>query len=568
MAGGLLNLVAVGNQNCILNGNPTKTFFKCIYRKYTNFGLQKFRIDMNGQRILQMNTSSTFNFKIPRYGDLLLDTYLVVALPNIWSPVRPPQDPSSNWIPYEYKWIEDIGTQMIERITLSTGGQIIQECTGDYLTNMVKRDFSNTKKGIFNKMSGNINEYTNPAENNIDQYGNRRYPSALFWNTTSDPEYYIQPSINGRNIYIPINFWFTLLSQMGFPLVSLQYNELTITVVLRPVRELFTIRNPLDPSNNYPEVQPNFVNESHQFWNFVHQPPDISLNPIKYPGYPNVKTEWDADIHLLSTYAFLSDDEAKVFAAKDQKYLIKEIHQYNFQDVTGSNKVELDTHGLVANWMFYFRRSDVASRNQWSNYSNWDYSHSPPYDLSNAPQTIPNEPWTTGSGTSFGPGQHKNPATGLVDGSSNIYITGNYHSENVKNIMTNMAILLDGKYRENLQPYGVYDYVEKYSHTPGNAKDGLYCYNFCLDTNQFTCQPSGAMNMSKFNKVELEFNTFIPPMDMSAQTFAVCSEDGGLVGINKPVWRIYKYNYDLTVLEERFNILSFKSGICGLEYTR
>ena len=46
-----------------------------------------------------------------------------------------------------------------------------------------------------------------------------------------------------------------------------------------------------------------------------------------------------------------------------------------------------------------------------------------------------------------------------------------------------MAILLDGKYRENLQPYGVYDYVEKYSHTPGNAKDGLYCYNFCLDTN-------------------------------------------------------------------------------------
>ena len=63
MAGGLLNLVAVGNQNCIINGNPTKTFFKCVYRKYTNFGLQKFRIDMDGQRILQMNTPSTFNLK-------------------------------------------------------------------------------------------------------------------------------------------------------------------------------------------------------------------------------------------------------------------------------------------------------------------------------------------------------------------------------------------------------------------------------------------------------------------------------------------------------------------------
>ena len=34
MAGGLLNLIAVGNQNIILNGNPTKSFFKTKYAKY------------------------------------------------------------------------------------------------------------------------------------------------------------------------------------------------------------------------------------------------------------------------------------------------------------------------------------------------------------------------------------------------------------------------------------------------------------------------------------------------------------------------------------------------------
>ena len=45
MAGGLLNLIAYGNQNIIMNGNPTKSFFKTKYVKYTNFGLQKFRID-------------------------------------------------------------------------------------------------------------------------------------------------------------------------------------------------------------------------------------------------------------------------------------------------------------------------------------------------------------------------------------------------------------------------------------------------------------------------------------------------------------------------------------------
>jgi hypothetical protein len=31
MAGGLLNIVSVGNSNLILTGNPTKTFFKVVY---------------------------------------------------------------------------------------------------------------------------------------------------------------------------------------------------------------------------------------------------------------------------------------------------------------------------------------------------------------------------------------------------------------------------------------------------------------------------------------------------------------------------------------------------------
>ena len=48
MPGGLLNLISYGNQNIFLNGNPSKTLFKCKYAKYTNFGLQKFRTDFEG----------------------------------------------------------------------------------------------------------------------------------------------------------------------------------------------------------------------------------------------------------------------------------------------------------------------------------------------------------------------------------------------------------------------------------------------------------------------------------------------------------------------------------------
>ena len=96
MGGGLLNLVSQGQQNIILNGNPSKTFFKTTYAKYTNFGLQKFRVDFDGSRTLRLTEESTFAFKIPRYADLLMDCYVSFELPSIWSPIFPPQQNSPN----------------------------------------------------------------------------------------------------------------------------------------------------------------------------------------------------------------------------------------------------------------------------------------------------------------------------------------------------------------------------------------------------------------------------------------------------------------------------------------
>ena len=87
MPGGLLNLEAYGNLNVILNGNPSKTFFKSTYAKYTNFGLQKFRLDFEGLRTLRLNDDSVFNFTVKNHGDLLMDTYFCVYIPDIYSPI-------------------------------------------------------------------------------------------------------------------------------------------------------------------------------------------------------------------------------------------------------------------------------------------------------------------------------------------------------------------------------------------------------------------------------------------------------------------------------------------------
>lgn len=553
MPGGLLNIIAWGDKNVILNGNPSKTFFKTTFSKYTNFGLQKFRIDKVNTASLQNDATSVFKFTIPRYGDLLMDSYLALYLPDIWSIIYR-DDPV--YYPYEFKWIDDLGTQLIKRITLKIGGHIIQEFTGHYLHNLVQRDFNETKKNLYNRMTGNVAELNNPAyANGRDS----RYPNAVYDSSGAEP------SINGRYIYVPINTWFTLNPKMAFPLICLEYSSLDIEIEMRPIKELFVVRD-VDVSNNDNHdihrdisssvvkfgnyIQPNLGDSGKYSMNrFTNQPlPDNS------PNYNNITNNWNPDIHLISTFAFLTNEEARVFANQPQEYLIREVYEEIFHTITDSNRVKINNNnGMVSNWMWTFQRDDVNKRNQWSNYTNWEYNNI--YPLSTK----------------------KKVNTDSLNDLSNqeIYISGTHDATNYitpKNIPVKFAISFDGKYRENDMEMGVYEYLEQYIKTSGNADNGLYCYNYCLNTNPFEQQPSGAINLSKFKNIELEFSTISPPIDPSGINVEfICGDQdqpGVITEIRKPIGGIYKYNYNLIVMEERYNILRFNAGNAELLYAR
>ena len=550
MAGGLLNIVSVGSANVILTGNPSKTFFKVAYSKYTNFGLQKFRIDFEGQRDLRSTDQSSFTFKIKRYADLLMDTYLVLNLPDIWSPLFfPCSDTGNRWVPYEFQWIQNIGTQIIKSIEINCGSQTIHKYSGQYLAAMVDRDFTAEKKDLFNRMSGNIDVLNDPG----NAFGrSNSYPSAYYSGNPAGEE----PSIRGRTLYIPINTWFTLDSRCAFPLISLQYNELSITVSLRAINDLFQVRDVFDSVNLYPYIKPDYNQDRFQMYRFLQTPPAINVSSDQYTNYSNV---WNADIHLLSTYCFLSKEESQLFAAEDQVYLIKDIQEYKFLNIVGSTKIKLaSSAGMVSSWMWFFQRNDINMRNEWSNYTNWPYK-SMPGDIISAPADIPS-----------------NNILGLVNGpgiqpnfqNTGYFITGAYSVDNRNEILETMGILLDGDYRENIMTRGIYDYIEKYTRTDGGAKEGLYCYNFCLSTSPFDYQPSGAINLSRFKNIELEITTYVPQFDLNRQqNMILCNGIGDPIGISAtPSWALYQYNYDMTLFEERYNILSFIGGNCGMLY--
>lgn len=573
MAGGLLNIISVGNNNVILTGNPSKTFFKVTYSKYTNFGLQKFRIDYDGLRELRLTEQSVFSFKIPRYAELLMDAYVAVTLPDIWSPVHNPVSASKDsvyntdnrWAPYDFRWIQNIGALMIKEITITCGSLLIQRYTGEYISAMVDRDFTNEKKELFNKMTGNVPELNDPGN---AFHRENTYPSAFYTENSAGAE----PSIRGRQLYIPLNAWFMLNTGCAIPLICLQYNELVINVTFRPIQELFQVRDVYDNVYQRPYVQPDFTLPQFQMYRFLQTPPAVD---IALSNYENKINTWNADVHLLATYCFLSKEETQTFAAQDHVYLVKDIFQYNFENITGTQRLKLNSNGMIASWMWYLQRNDVNLRNEWSNYTNWPYDGLPsPLNI------ITNQPIQKLENTAA-----PSSALYIYDNNSNAYYSlandpndgrttgiitvGDYAIQNRREILENMGILLNGEYRENILTRGVYDYIEKYTRTNGSAQEGLYCYNFCLNTSPFEYQPSGALNLSKFKNIELEITTHVPPIDSINSSFDVlCDASGNPIGVRKSNWRLYDYNYNMTLFEERYNILSFISGNCGMLYAR
>ena len=79
MGGGLINIVTYGSNDLYLTGVPQITYFKFVYRRYTNFSIES----------IPVNIEDTFEFNklseiiIPSIGDAIHKSYLQIDLPKI-----------------------------------------------------------------------------------------------------------------------------------------------------------------------------------------------------------------------------------------------------------------------------------------------------------------------------------------------------------------------------------------------------------------------------------------------------------------------------------------------------
>lgn len=201
MGGGLLQLVAVGVQDIYIIGNPQITFFKTIYKRYTNFSLESIQQSIDGRTDFGQYIQVT----IDRKGDLVKDILFDILLPIL---------------PSGYYWTNGIGNVLLKQIDLEIGGQLIDRHYSEWLDIWSQLTINASKIGAYDSMVGN-------------------------YNTLSSLEANAQQQLR---VQIPMFFWFNREYSMALPLIALQYHEVVLKVKIRDLNSCIrnnTIDTPL-----------------------------------------------------------------------------------------------------------------------------------------------------------------------------------------------------------------------------------------------------------------------------------------------------------------------------------
>ncbi|AZL89403.1 capsid protein [Megavirus baoshan] len=84
MGGGLVQLAVYGSQDIFLTGTPQITFFKAVYRRYTNFAIEPIMQHLIGIT----NFNEEMNCRIEKIGDLMSRIYIEIDIPKVDLKIR------------------------------------------------------------------------------------------------------------------------------------------------------------------------------------------------------------------------------------------------------------------------------------------------------------------------------------------------------------------------------------------------------------------------------------------------------------------------------------------------
>jgi len=278
MGGGLLQLVAYGAQDAYISANPQITFWKGLYKRHTNFAMESFRVNFNGQA----NWGTKHSAVLSRHADLLYSTYLEVQLPYY----------AENSTTVAALWNNEkgrLGYNLIRYVELEIGGQLIDRLYGEwlYLWDLLSSDY-NTGKKLYQMVGGGFTAGATALSNPV-QCGNSGKPAA--------------PNV----LYIPLYFFYTKNPGAALPLIALQYHEVKINVQW-----------------NKPElISGNFSSSNYNNFNI-----NLLPNPTQAAIYID--------------YIYLDVEERRRMAQQSHEYLIEQVQYNEDKGISSyNNRIDL-----------------------------------------------------------------------------------------------------------------------------------------------------------------------------------------------------------------------------------
>lgn len=195
MSGGLLQLYSYGPQLVFLTNDPQITYFKLLYRRHTNFAIQRF-----DQELTQTTEfGNSYTTKIQKIGDLISTIYLKIKLSSVI--------PNNN---SRFAWTRFLGHAIIKQIRLTIGGITVDTQYGIWLDIWINLSGNFKHKKNYRKLIGDTDILTD-------------------LNNNTKPEY---------TLFIPLQFWFNRHIGLALPMIALHYYDVYIKLELAKKEEL------------------------------------------------------------------------------------------------------------------------------------------------------------------------------------------------------------------------------------------------------------------------------------------------------------------------------------------
>ena len=182
--GGLIQLAAYGNADVFLTGNPQITFWKMVFKRYTNFAIESIEQPFTGTP----NFGTISSVTLPKNtADLIHKCHIQVQLK------KTNNDSSLK---------DQFGLKLLKRVIVSIDGMDIDAQTGEWMSYWNEYTMEDEKKDGYNEMIGNS--------------------TTLFGTVEEDDDC--------TTVIIPLMFYFCKTPGLSLPIHALQYSEVKVRV--------------------------------------------------------------------------------------------------------------------------------------------------------------------------------------------------------------------------------------------------------------------------------------------------------------------------------------------------